>query len=133
MPRPILDERYIHPAVRSKVAAHQQSIVQEVIAAIKDNNVVVVGMGFNPFPKQACKALDMIKQPYKYLEYGNYFNTWRKRNALKMWTGWPTFPMVFVKGTLIGGADDLKAMIASGEFRQILAPSDSQSKIVPSS
>jgi glutaredoxin-related protein len=121
MPRPILDESRIHPTIRTKVASHQQSIVQEVIAAIKNNDVVVVGMGFNPFPKQACKALDTIKQPYKYLEYGNYFNTWRKRNALKMWTGWPTFPMVFIKGTLVGGADDLKALIASGEFKQILA------------
>lgn len=121
MPRPILEERYIHPAIRSKVSGHQQSIVQEVIAAIKDNNVVVVGMGFNPFPKQACKALDMIKQPYKYLEYGNYLNDWRKRNALKMWTGWPTFPMIFIKGTLIGGAEDLKAMITSGELNKILA------------
>jgi len=121
MPRPILDERYIHPAIRSKVAGQQQDIVQEVIAAIKGNDVVVVGMGLNPFPKQACKALDMLKQPYKYLEYGNYFNSWRKRNALKMWTGWPTFPMVFVKGTLIGGTDDLKAMIASGELKKIVA------------
>ncbi|MFZ2386929.1 MAG: glutaredoxin domain-containing protein [Polaromonas sp.] len=121
MPRPILDERYIHPAIRSKVAEHQKAIVQEVIAAIRDNDVAVVGMGLNPFPKQARKALDMIGQPYKYLEYGNYFNTWRERNALKMWTGWPTFPMVFVKGTLVGGASDLKAMIDSGEFKQILA------------
>jgi glutaredoxin-related protein len=118
MPRPILDESQIHPAIRSKVSRHQQCIIQEVIAAIAGNDVVVVGMGINPFPKQACKSLDKIKQPYKYLEYGNYFNTWRKRNALKMWTGWPTFPMVFVKGTLIGGADDLKALIASGEFKK---------------
>ena len=121
MPRPILDERYIHPAIRSKVAGHQQAIVQEVIAAIRDNDVVVVGMGLNPFPKQACKALDTIGQPYKYLEYGNYFNTWRERNALKMWTGWPTFPMVFVKGTLVGGASDLQTLIDSGELKQMLA------------
>jgi glutaredoxin-related protein len=121
MPRLILDERYIHPTIRSKVSEHQQSIVQEVISAVKDNDVVVVGMGINPFPKQACKALDVLRQPYKYLEYGNYFNSWRKRNALKMWTCWPTFPVVFVKGTLIGGADDLKAMIASGEFKPLLA------------
>jgi glutaredoxin-related protein len=38
-----------------------------------------------------------------------------------MWTGWPTFPMVFVKGVLVGGADDLKALIASGELQQMLA------------
>jgi glutaredoxin-related protein len=111
---------------RCRIAGHQQSIVQEVFAATKNNDAVVVGMGFNPFPKQACKALDNIKQPYKYLEYGNYFNTWRKRNALKMWTGWPTFPMVFVKGTLVGGDDDLKALIASGEFKQMLASGDSE-------
>ena len=121
MPRPILDETHIHPAIRSKVAGHQQAMVQEVIEAIGGNDVVVVGMGFNPFPKKACKALDTIDQPYKYLEYGNYFNNWRKRNALKMWTGWPTFPMVFVKGTLVGGASDLQALIDGGEFKQILA------------
>ena len=121
MPRPILDEAHIHPVIRSKVAGHQQAMVQEVIAAIRGNDVVVVGMGLNPFPKKACKALDMIDQPYKYLEYGNYFNNWRERNALKMWTGWPTFPMVFVKGTLVGGASDLKALIDSGEFKKIMA------------
>ena len=121
MPRPILDETHLHPAIRSKVAGHQQSIVQEVMAAVSGNDVVVVGMGMNPFPKNACKALDLINQPYKYLEYGNYFNNWRKRNALKMWTGWPTFPMVFVKGILVGGASELKALIESGEFNKLLA------------
>jgi glutaredoxin-related protein len=121
MPRPILDETHIHPAIRSKVAGHQQAMVQEVIEAVRDHDVVVVGMGFNPFPKKACKALDTMGQPYKYLEYGNYFNNWRERNALKMWTGWPTFPMVFVKGTLVGGASDLQALIDSGEFKKLLA------------
>ena len=46
---------------------------------------------------------------------------WRRRTALKMWTGWPTFPMVFVKGMLIGGADDLAKLIASGELKRLLA------------
>jgi glutaredoxin-related protein len=37
-----------------------------------------------------------------------------------MWTGWPTFPMVFVKGALVGGASDLEALIASGELARML-------------
>lgn len=37
-----------------------------------------------------------------------------------MWTGWPTFPMVFVKGTLVGGASDLEALIAGGELARLL-------------
>jgi monothiol glutaredoxin len=78
-------------------------------------------MGMNPFPAKSRKALDAVGLPYKYLEYGNYFNTWRQRNALKMWTGWPTFPMVFVRGTLVGGYSDLRALIDSGELKTMLA------------
>jgi len=77
-------------------------------------------MAQNPFPAKARKALDAIGQAYKYLEYGNYFSMWRRRSALKMWTGWPSFPMVFVKGTLVGGYSDLKALIDSGELKAML-------------
>ena len=51
---------------------------------------------------------------------GSYFGGWRRRNALKMWTGWPTFPMVFVKGALVGGASDLQRLIDSGELKRLL-------------
>jgi monothiol glutaredoxin len=37
-----------------------------------------------------------------------------------MWTGWPTFPMVFVKGVFVGGAADLGRLIASGEIKTML-------------
>ena len=47
----------------------------------------------------------------------------RERNALKMWTGWPTLPMVFVRGTLVGGANVLDKLIASGELKTMLAGS----------
>jgi len=121
MPRAILDEVHIHPAVRGKVAEWQQAIVKEVQAAIAANAVVVVGMGMNPYPKKAKRALDAAGIPFTYLEYGNYFKAWRERNALKLWTGWPTLPMVFVKGTLVGGAQDLDKLIASGELKTLLA------------
>jgi monothiol glutaredoxin len=120
MPRPILDEEHIHPAIRERVANHQQWIVDEVKSAVESNEVVVVGMGMNPWPAKARQALDVAGQPYKYLEYGNYLHFWRQRNALKMWTGWPTFPMVFVKGTLVGGYTDLRALMSSGEFQRML-------------
>jgi glutaredoxin-related protein len=29
--------------------------------------------------------------------------------------------MIFVKGTLVGGADDLKKLLTSGEFKNLLA------------
>ncbi len=121
MARPVLDEAHIHPAIRQQVATHEQEIVREVQAAVASHAVVVIGMAQNPAPKRARKLLDAAAIAYHYLEYGSYFNTWRKRNALKLWTGWPTFPMVFVKGTLVGGADDLGKLLASGELKKMLA------------
>jgi monothiol glutaredoxin len=121
MARPVLEEARIHPAIRAKVAEYRQEIISEVQAAIASNDVVVIGMAMNPFPRKARKALDDIGRPYRYLEYGSYFSDWRRRNALKMWTGWPTLPMIFVKGQLIGGASDLEALIASGELKKLLA------------
>lgn len=120
MPRPILDDAHIHPAIRDEVATHHIDIVDEVRAAIAANPVVVVGMSQNPMPKKARKALDEAGVAYYYLEYGSYFNNWRRRNALKMWSGWPTFPMVFVTGTLVGGAHDVARLIASGELKKML-------------
>jgi monothiol glutaredoxin len=121
MIRNILDESHIHPAIRGIVANHHADIVREVQAAMSANDVVVVGMKQNPFPKKARKALDAAGIPYKYLEYGGYLDNWRRRNALKMWTGWPSFPMVFVKGVLVGGADDLGRLITSGELSRMRA------------
>lgn len=120
MPRNILDESQIHPAVRPKVAELHASTVREVMAATALHAVVVVGMGQNPFPRRARRALDAAGIPYHYIGYGSYFSQWRRRTALKMWTGWPTFPMVFVKGVLVGGAQDLEALIASGELERML-------------
>lgn len=121
MPRPILAESQIHPAIRDKIANHRSAIVREVQAAVAAHPIVVVGMAINPHPKRARRMLDAAKLPYHYLEYGSYFSQWRPRNALKMWTGWPTLPMVFVRGTLIGGADDLKKLIDGGELQKLLA------------
>ena len=121
MARPILAEERIHPAIRESVAGYHADIVREVETAVAANAVVVVGMRQNPVVKKARKALDAAGIRYAYLEYGSYFNVWRRRNALKMWSGWPTFPMVFAKGMLIGGAEDLDRLIASGELKRLLA------------
>ena len=115
--RPVLDVDHIHAAVREKVATHHLDIVQQVQAAIAQHAVVVVGMKFNPMPTKARKALKAAGIAHEYLEYGSYFRDWRKRTALKLWTGWPTFPMVFVDGVLVGGDSNVKELIASGQLK----------------
>jgi monothiol glutaredoxin len=120
MPRPILDEAHLHSAIRDKVATNRVDIVKEVQAAIAANDVVVVGMAINPAVPKARRILDAAGVRYAYLEYGSYFSEWRRRSALKMWTGWQTFPMVFVKGVLVGGASDLAKLNESGELKKLM-------------
>lgn len=120
MSRPILDESRIHPAVRERIASQHQDTLREVQDAVAQHAVVVVGMRHNPFCRKARKALQAAGVAFEYLEYGSYLNEWRRRNALKMWTGWPTLPMVFVKGTLVGGAEDLERLIHNGELTRLL-------------
>jgi monothiol glutaredoxin len=120
MPRPTLDESRLHPAIRDKVANLNADIVHNVQAAAASNPVLVVGMAGNPFCRRARRTLEGASVAHHYLEYGSYFSQWRQRNSLKMWTGWPTFPLVFVKGNLIGGAEDLAKLNSSGELKRLL-------------
>lgn len=121
MPRPILDEAHIHPAIREKIAGHGAAIIAEVQAAVAAHDIVVVGMAINPFPRKARRLLTARGLAHHYLEYGSYLSDWRRRTALKLWTGWPTLPMIFVKGMLIGGASDLGRLIDTGELDRMMA------------
>ena len=121
MPRHILPESQLHPTIRDKVASRHADIVDEVRTAVAEHAVVVVGMGQNPNPVKAKCLLKQHNIDYVYLQYGSYMTEWRRRNALKMWTGWPTFPMIFVHGVLIGGASDLVALHESGDLTTLLS------------
>lgn len=121
MTRSLLDQAQIHPAIRQMIAASHAATVAEAKAALAANAIVVIGMAHNPFVRKARKLLDAAGLPYHYLEYGSYVSGWRRRTALKMWSGWPTFPMVFVQGVLIGGASQLQGLIDSGELGRMVA------------
>jgi glutaredoxin-related protein len=95
-------------------------IVHNVQAAAASNPVLVVGMKQNPFCRRVRQSLNQARQPFQYLEYGSYLSQWRPRSALKLWAGWPTFPMVFVRGVLVGGAQETQKLIDSGELKRLL-------------
>ena len=95
--------------------------VQEVQAAIRKHDVVVIGMSVNMAVKKVCQALDEQKISYEYLEYGGYFSKWKERLAIKIWSGWPTFPQVFVKRRLIGGCKETRRGLKDGSVQELLA------------
>lgn len=124
MKRPLLSEENTTPAVQRAQAGFHAAVVDEVRQAVERDAVVVVGMAQNPVVKRARAGLDAAGIPFTYLEYGSYLSAWKERLAIKLWSGWPTFPQVFVGGTLIGGNEEMAAMIADGSLRRMLDGDD---------
>jgi len=110
----------VHPAALAAQERFHHDTVAEVAHAVGRDKVVVVGMGWNPNVKNARRILQEEGVGYTYLEYGNYLSAWRQRLAIKLWAGWPTFPMVFIGGALVGGGSDLAALQKSGELKALL-------------
>lgn len=98
------------------LAGYHTPVVERVAAAIAAHPVVVIGMGWNPHVSRARRALTQANVEHEYIELGNYSNMWRERLAVKLWSGWPTFPQVFVDGTLIGGASLTTEALERGEI-----------------
>lgn len=116
--RPLLNEQNLSSRALTAVAAFHRNIVDEVSKAVQENQIVIVGMAQNPVVKAARKTLESQSLPHKYIEYGSYFGKWKERLAIKLWSGWPTFPQVFYKGHLIGGNAELQIALKNGEIKK---------------
>lgn len=120
MNRPMLPTHMLSPEVVNAQNNFYPEVVKNVSQAIEKDKVVVIGMSGNPFVKKAVKALEQAGVEFRYIGYGSYFSQWKQRLAIKLWTGWPTFPQVFVRGVLIGGATDTIKALENGRLQKLL-------------
>jgi len=109
--RAVLESTKVSEGAMNSIENFHQDDVKEVEQAIKDHQYVIVGMKQNPVVTSARKFLTEKNITYKYIEHGSYFSKWKQRLAIKLWSGWPTFPMVFIDGKLIGGCKELKTQM----------------------
>lgn len=113
MPRNILSDTQVEKPALQAIESFHAATVKEVENAVRSHDWVIVGMAQNPVVKKAKRFLDEQQIRYHYLEYGSYFSKWHQRLAIKLWSGWPTYPQVFYRGKLVGGASDLIAQFKS--------------------
>jgi glutaredoxin-related protein len=116
MARPTLPSDKVSPRADEVVARFHRDIVDEVRRAVENDPVVLVGMAQNPVVKKARKLLQDSGVRFTYLEYGSYLSKWKQRLAIKLWAGFPTFPMVFKDGVLIGGHSELVELKKDGKL-----------------
>lgn len=117
MARPLLSDSNLSSEAARTIENFHADVVKEVQTAVRKDRIVVVGMAQNIFVRKVRSALDTAKIPFTYLEYGSYLNGWKKRLAIKLWSGWPTYPQVFVDGKLVGGCSETQERIEKGELK----------------
>ncbi|MFM2249071.1 MAG: hypothetical protein RL071_5146 [Pseudomonadota bacterium] len=108
------------PAAQAQIDSFHSDVVRKVAEAVDRDALVVVGMAMNPFVGKAKKALQNANLTFTVLDFGGYTGMWKQRLAIKMWSGWPTFPQVYVHGRLVGGFKETEAALASGDLQRWL-------------
>ena len=69
------------------------------------------------FSGQTVAALNALGKPYGTV---NILEDQEIREGLKIYSSWPTFPQLYVKGELVGGSDIVIEMYQSGELKKLL-------------
>jgi glutaredoxin-related protein len=115
--RPALAWTHVHPEVQAQLSRFHPEVVQEVADTVAREEWVLVGMATNTFVGRARKLLRQEGISFTELRYGGYTSSWKERLAIKLWAGFPTFPMVFRRGVLLGGASELRALQRAGTLR----------------
>ncbi len=97
-------------------------VMEEIAREVRDNKVLVYMKGTPSFPMCGFSAatvqvLREIGVPFKAVDI---LAEPEKREAIKMYSNWPTIPQVYVNGKFIGGCDIVREMHARGELAPLL-------------
>ncbi len=96
-----------------------KEMVREAIAH-NDVAVFIKGTPEQPLCGFSAKVVYILNELGVKYKSVNIFDDVMIKSTLVEMTGWPTTPQVFIKGTLIGGADITEEMYASGELQKML-------------
>lgn len=69
------------------------------------------------FSARVVELLDQFLPEYHTI---NVLESQEIREGMKVYSEWPTFPQLYVRGQFVGGADIVGAMYESGELAQVL-------------
>lgn len=97
----------------------QERIKQQIGA----HPIMLFMKGSPDFPQCGFSAQAVAVLRACNVEFGsfNIFEDPELREALKIYSNWPTFPQLYVSGELVGGSDILVEMYQSGELQPLLA------------
>lgn len=98
-------------------------LTERISSLIESQDVVLFMKGTHEHPmcgfsRQVVRILDHLKTPFLAVDI---FQDEDLRHGLKIFSQWPTFPQLYIKGEFIGGCDIVEEMYKSQELHALLA------------
>jgi monothiol glutaredoxin len=99
-----------------------EAILDQIKNDIESNDIVLYmkGTASSPmcgFSGAIVKVLQALNIPFKDI---NVLESNELREAIKVYSDWPTIPQLYVKQQFIGGCDIVREMYKSGDLQQLL-------------
>ena len=99
------------------------SIEEKLKEQINENDILIYmkGTPYEPRCGFSAKTIQILIECDSKFSYVDVLENNDVRVALPKVSDWPTFPQVFIKGELIGGADIIAQMHETGELEGVRA------------
>ena len=97
-------------------------IEEKLKEQIKENDVLIYmkGTPYEPRCGFSARTVQILIDYESQFSYVDILENNDVRATLPKVSDWPTFPQVFIKGELVGGADIIAQMHESGELKKLL-------------
>jgi monothiol glutaredoxin len=98
------------------------NVMDEIRKEISGNKIMVYMKGTPSLPQCGFSArtvaiLEDLGYPFAAV---NVLAEPEKREAIKVYSEWPTIPQVYINGQFVGGCDIMMELYESGELKRIL-------------
>ncbi|WP_250657255.1 Grx4 family monothiol glutaredoxin [Alkalimarinus coralli] len=97
-------------------------IMDTIKEQIESNDILLYMKGTPQAPQCgfSAKTVQSLMACGERFAYVNILENSDIRENLKVYSNWPTFPQLYVKGELVGGCDIVLEMYESGELKELV-------------
>ncbi len=105
--------------------------INETIKSQLDDNPVILYMKGTPQAPQcgfSAKTVQALMACGERFAFVNILDNQELREALKVYSSWPTYPQLYINGELVGGCDIVLEMSESGELAKMVKEAAKQTE-----
>ena len=98
------------------------SINEQIKNLINENDICLFMKGTPDVPQCgfSLAVANMLKHLNVKFKGINVLENNEMREAIKLYSDWPTIPQLYIKGEFLGGSDIVKEMFEKGELKELL-------------